>query len=173
MDCADEDFVFEMGFFYPIQSIDAFIANGDLAASAKAQLLSIRHDALQAFKAGNFSLSEAHTRALDNACRIAGMLEAAKTGAKFQLGRKSLTGGPIRKAIARLLAKSPGMKNPELWEAIKMKPPRGWQVFDNRAGKYIEGPKSSKGMNYARFCNVAAEERRVLKEQKNHGLANP
>lgn len=55
------------------------------------------------------------------------------------------------------------MTNPALWGAIKAKPPRGWEVCENRVGKYIEGPNMA-NMSYERFCNVCGEERKKLKE---------
>ena len=86
----------------------------------------------------------------------------ADHGRKFP-GRKPGSGGPIRKAIARLLKASPTMENPELWAAVASKPPKGWTAFDNSQGKYLEGPAASDGMNYRRFCNVCSEERGKLK----------
>jgi hypothetical protein len=89
-------------------------------------------------------------------------VRAEKQGRLFLAGRKVNTGGPIRKAIAQLLAKYPGMKNADLWGRIKAKPPKGWQVFDNPRGKYIEGPRMA-NMIYARFCTVCSEERKKVK----------
>lgn len=80
----------------------------------------------------------------------------AHVGKKFKPKGRGM--GPIRKAIARLLKRNPGMKNAALWEALSANPPRDWEIRDNNLGKYIEGPKAA-NMNYARFCNVAAEER--------------
>lgn len=89
--------------------------------------------------------------------------EQARHGQVFKDGGRKLgTGSPIRKEVARLLKKNPAMKNPELWEAVKAKPPKGWQAFENRVGKYIEGPKMD-NMGYGRFCNVCGEERKKAK----------
>lgn len=92
---------------------------------------------------------------------------AATTGKKFRAGRTPATGGPIRKWIEQQLSKNPTMKNRELWAAIKAKPPRGWQVMENRQGKYLDGPKTGNvaknEMSYGRFSNVAKEERDKLK----------
>lgn len=87
----------------------------------------------------------------------------AMQGQAFLDGRKPGTGGPIRKAIRRLLAKDPTMKNPQLWSAIKANPPKGWEARDNKVGRYLDGPKAA-NMNYQRFCNVAAEERSRRKQ---------
>jgi hypothetical protein len=84
-------------------------------------------------------------------------------GIKFTEGRKSNTGGPIRKAIARLLKRNHDLKNPEIWAFLKSKPPKGWDFLENSAGKYIEGPKM-KNMNYQRFCNVCGEERKKIEK---------
>jgi hypothetical protein len=74
--------------------------------------------------------------------------------------------GLIRGAIVKLLAKYPEMKNPELWEAIKKKPPRGWQAFESvQLGKYLEGPTPSDGMKYGRFCTICGQERNKLEKK--------
>ncbi|WP_031598407.1 hypothetical protein [Ferrovum myxofaciens] len=91
-------------------------------------------------------------------------LVPAQTGEKFLSGRKPGTGGPIRKCIAKHLKKTPSMTNESLWDAIKGNPPTGFTVCDNRAGKYIEGPAKFHNMNFERFCNVCAEERRATKK---------
>jgi hypothetical protein len=151
---------------YSIDSIDNFIEGRqgvNLPEGARQQLIEMRHDALQAFKTKNFALMMAHAKALTNACYVFGMLKDAKHGAKFSKGRKANTSGPIRKAIQRLLKKSQALKNSELWEAIANRPPKGWEPFNNSMGRYMEGPKAGEGMSYARFCNVASEERRKLK----------
>lgn len=86
----------------------------------------------------------------------------AITGAKFKQGRKVNTVGPIRKAIARELKKNPDLMPRHLWEILASKPPKGWEFFDNSAGKYIEGPKGGDGMGYARFSEVCKEEKDKL-----------
>lgn len=92
------------------------------------------------------------------------VLKFVPIGVKFTQGRKKNTGSPIRKAVAKLLAKNPTLKNPELWDAISSKSPRGWRASDNRIGKYLEGPNMA-NMNYDRFCNVCGEERKKVKEK--------
>jgi len=88
----------------------------------------------------------------------------ASHGQRMMDGRRPGTTGPIRKAIAKLLKSNGGMKNAEIWRAIRSTPPKGWRVCENvRYGKYIEGP-GGRNMAYARFCNVCADERRELKK---------
>ncbi len=88
--------------------------------------------------------------------------DQAEHGQRFKDGRKPGSVGPIRKAIAKLLAKTPEMKNPELWDAIKNRPPRGWQAIEStRLGKYLEGPKMAH-MGYPSFCNVCSKERKKV-----------
>ena len=72
--------------------------------------------------------------------------------------------GTIYKAIARLLKKDASMKNAAIWEAIKNKPPKGWEVCDNRAGRYIEKTEGGRieNMGYRRFLNLCAEARNEL-----------
>jgi hypothetical protein len=85
----------------------------------------------------------------------------AMQGQKFSAGRKSGTGGPIRRAIAALLKKNPTMRPRELWATLSKRPPHGWTFCDNRLGRYIEGPKAQ-SMSYGRFSNVCKEERDKL-----------
>lgn len=97
------------------------------------------------------------------AAEAAAMLRPlAEHGKKFS-GRKPNSGGPIRKAVARLLKAQPALKNPELWAQIKKSPPRGFSVVDNTRRKFIDGPHQADGMEYPRFCNVCSEERKKLK----------
>ena len=87
-------------------------------------------------------------------------------GKKFT-ARKVDSIGPIRKFIRAQLTKSPALTNAQLWAAMSKKPLKGWQVFDNHLGKYLEGPAKANGdiqnVNYRRFTNIAATERRLLK----------
>jgi hypothetical protein len=83
----------------------------------------------------------------------------AALGEKFRRGRRVNTGGPIRKAIALALKRDQDMKPREIWAALAANPPRGWAFNENRLGRYIEGPKASDGMKYARFSNICNEER--------------
>lgn len=168
LDQNDAEFVLMSMFDYPVEVVDDFIdgLQGSTLPEETIDLLrEIRHDALQAYIAKNIPLMEAKLQGLHMACRVAGMLPAAKLGSKFKKGRKQGSSGPIRKAIARLLKKTPAMKNAELWRAIKDNPPRGWKVYENRAGHYIEGPEAGDNMGYERFCNVSAEERKKLNQK--------
>lgn len=162
LDQSDAEFVLISEPEYRVEAVDDFIDAGTLPEETISLLRGMRHDALQAYLGKNIPLLEARLQGLYMACRAAGLLNSARIGVKFKRGRKPNTGGPIRKAIAKLLAKSPDVKNPELWNAIENRPPRGWAVCDNRIGRYIEGPRGS-NMSYERFCNVAAEERKKLK----------
>lgn len=85
-------------------------------------------------------------------------------GNKFTNGRKPGTGGPIRNAIAEILNENHDMKNPELWQEVTAKPPRGWIAYDNRQGKYFEGPTVDDHMGQRRFFTVCGEERKKLKQ---------
>ena len=166
LDQNDAELVLMSSWDYPVEYVDDFIdgLHGVTLPNETIDLLRwMRHDALQAYIGKNIPLMEAHLRGLHMACRAAGMLDSARTGVKFKRGRKTNTPGPIRKAITRLLLKNPSMSNADLWAAVEAKPPRGWTVFNNRAGRYIEGPKTGSEMKYARFCNVSAEERKKLK----------
>ena len=90
----------------------------------------------------------------------------AEHGEKFNKGGRGA--GPIRKAIAKLLAQKPTMKNPELWEAIKKKPPRGWCVEEPKYFRelrpQIVGPNpETDHMGERRFYTVCGQERGKLK----------
>lgn len=93
--------------------------------------------------------------------------DQAEHGQRFKDGRKPGSGGPIRKAIAKLLAKNPTMKNPDLWGAIKKKPPKGWSAEEPRYFNFepeLLGPNpETDHMSYRRFCTVCGEERRKVK----------
>lgn len=96
----------------------------------------------------------------------------AVAGKKFTAGRKPGTGGPIRKAIARLLKKDRAMKPRDVWRELAANPPRGWAFCETpRLGKYIEGPKGGQGMGYPHFSNACKEEKDKLYPQKNQELA--
>ena len=92
-------------------------------------------------------------------------IENAQRGRVFNKGRKPGTGSPIRKAIARLLKSDGAMKNATVWERIKAKPPKGYSLLEMNNRKYIDGPAVPCDMEYARFCNVASEERGKLKKK--------
>src|SRR4029434_8626908 len=82
-------------------------------------------------------------------------------GRKMTAGRKPGTVGPIRLAIRTVLAKTPAIKNDPLWEVLKAKPPQGWTFYENKLGRYIEGPKPTDGMGWRSFCNAASDERKL------------
>ncbi len=114
---------------------------------------------------GNLTEGELHDLLAERAAAIeeaAALRPIADHGKKFADGRTPGSGGPIRKAIARLLKKNSALKNPQLWDAIKSRPPRGWSVFENRHGKYIEGPTNDDRMGQRRFFNICGEERRKI-----------
>ena len=87
----------------------------------------------------------------------------ASFAAPFKTNAKGRGKSVIRKAIGKLLHKSPGMSNAQLWEALKAKPPKGWEFTESpRLGKYATGPKNE-NMEYSSFRNRAADERREVK----------
>lgn len=156
-------------------SIDGFL-NGseglDVWASAIGQsnrvhLMELREKAFHAFKQENMPLMAAHIESLfafaeHIGYRFSVHADAIK-GKRFKPGRQAGAASPIRKAIAKLLEKSPDLKNEDLRSKIAANPPKGWAFYDNRAGKYFEGP-SNQNMSYARFCNVASLERGKLRK---------
>jgi hypothetical protein len=86
--------------------------------------------------------------------------EQAETGQRFKQGRKPGTVGPIRKEVARLLKKCPGITTPAIWKTIASNPPKGWQAFESaKMGKYLEGP-DMQNVGYRRFQNICSEERK-------------
>lgn len=96
--------------------------------------------------------------------------DLTERGRKFSQGRADDSIGPIRKFVRSALAKNPRMRNAELWEALKRKPPRGCAVMENRLGKYIEGPKPGDEMTHRTFLNVCSLERATL---RNSRLSEP
>jgi len=93
---------------------------------------------------------------------LAGELAAFAVPFKDNSNKKPRTPSAIRKAIARELKKDAGLMPRHLWAKLASSPPKGWEFFDNSAGKYIEGPKGGDGMGYARFSEVCKEERDKL-----------
>lgn len=82
-------------------------------------------------------------------------------GKKFLDGRKIGSIGAIRKFIRTTLKKDSSLKNEELWEAIRKRPPKGWTAMENSAfGRYVEGPSPRDNVKWSSFCNIAAKERR-------------
>lgn len=85
------------------------------------------------------------------------------TAALFTTGRKAGTKGTIRKAVASLLKKHPDMKNPQLWDALKAKPPKGCEFCNNSLGEYIDRPGGY--TSYATFRNICSEERKEQRQR--------
>lgn len=82
-------------------------------------------------------------------------------GKKFRDGRKPGTISPVRKFIRAALKKNPASTNNELWDAIVKRPPKGWTPIESpRLGRYIERPRPAGNVGWARFRNIAAEERK-------------
>lgn len=92
---------------------------------------------------------------------LAGALAAFAVPFKKHSGKLKKP-GPIRKRIAIELKKNPELMPRQLWAILTSKPPKGWEFFDNRAGKDITGPKGGDGMGYARFSEVCKEEKDKL-----------
>ncbi len=87
----------------------------------------------------------------------------ASFAAPFKTNAKGRGKSVIRKAIGKLLHKTPSMSNAQLWAALKAKPPKGWEFTESpRLGKFATGPKNE-NMEYSSFINRAADERRELK----------
>ncbi|MEY4593014.1 MAG: hypothetical protein RIR18_1909 [Pseudomonadota bacterium] len=168
----DAEFVFMSSFDYPVEFVDDFIdgLHGvTLTDKTISELGGIRHDALHAYTANNIELMESNLRALDIACRLAGMVDSAKLGVKFKRGRRINATGPIRKAITKLLTKNPMMKNPELWDEIKNNLPKGWELETPRYFYFkpsLIGPNPSKDhVTQSRFNNICGEERKKIKQK--------
>lgn len=163
----EQCFVFEAWEMHGIDilELDTFIRSGPLLDADRASAIQDRERASSLYAAGGFDHAMEVIRLLLMMRQIVEKLvPAAKTGKKFIAGRKPGAAGPIRKAIAKLLKKNPGFKNPDLWAALSANPPRGWNFFDNREGRYIEGPRIAEDhMVYGRFCTVCGEERKKLK----------
>ena len=127
-------------------------AISDMRAAAEAGNMTAVRDASKTFELARAAMQ-----------KIRPVEDLAFLARKFKKGRKIGAGGPIREAIKLLLKKSPAMKNPELLSQIGAKPPRGWTYFDNRQGKYFEGPAIGDHMVKGRFYTVCGEERKKIK----------
>lgn len=87
--------------------------------------------------------------------------KSSELGERFNKGRKAGSGSAIRKSLALLLAQDPALKPAAAWRVLSKSPPGGWSFHDNRAGKYIEGPKAGDGMSYPRFQNLVLEVKKL------------
>ena len=100
-----------------------------------------------------------------------GLMPLGERGKKFANGRKIGTIGPVRTKVQQYLKKQYLKKQPtasakDVWDGLKSKPPKGWQFFENRSGRYIETDSASGGIkqtSFGRFANVVSEERRKMK----------
>jgi hypothetical protein len=131
----------------------------------KGELQRIRNRMEDAHRAGQLDLLDGWFHAYSIGLKSAVLLcPLATFGQPFKkhssLKRKP---GPIRKAIARELKKNPALKNREIFSSLAATPPKGWTFFDNRAGRYIEGPTKHDDMGYPRFSEICLEERNKLK----------
>jgi hypothetical protein len=158
---------------FSLASLDDYLQEDDWEKSEAAKEIRAVHilrraHALQAFKTGNTDLAFAWINFLFAAMRASKrqefLLPLSRTGKKFSVGRKVGTVGPVRAAIRRYLKRSPTARTAEIWSSLESKPPRGWEFFDNRFGRYIEtnGPEST---SYRRFGNIVSEERKLLAQQ--------
>ncbi len=158
---------------FNLAALDDYLQEDDWNASAAAQevralIIQRRAQALDAFKVFNTELAFAWINFLFAAMRASKrqefLLPLSRTGKKFSSGRKIGTVGPVRAEIRRYLKRSPTARTAEIWSSLESKPPRGWEFFDNRLGRYIEtnGPEST---SYRRFGNIVSEERKLLAQK--------
>lgn len=142
--------------------IESQISNLDEAEENRRTLETWLKDLRTAHEAGNVEL---RILAID---RLLLGLKATKqwiplsaVGAKFIAGRKPGAAGRVRRAIAAHLKQHPNAKNPEIWEALRSKPPKGWCFYANRLGEYIEHQDGE--TKRAQFNNICGEERRKIR----------
>lgn len=149
-----------------LEFLDDFIESEKLPSWARDDLLAMRGDALNAYRARNYELAVARASALEWACRFYGQNIAAapdvRQGRRFK-GKKKGSAGPVKTAVRKILKKNPRMKSSSIWDSLKDALPRGWLVCENRAGKYIEGKKAGQGCEYKRFQDICSEVRGELR----------
>lgn len=140
-------------------------ARGIVVPSQLADLREQREKVLQLHQEGELVAAVWAAQALWNAVGhlndSMATRKARLLGEQFSSGRKRGTGGPVRRAIAKALQKSPRLTSKALWEGFVSKPPKGWIFRDNHLGKYAEGPANAE-MKWGRFQNVCSEERKKL-----------
>lgn len=131
----------------------------------KAELMRIRHSMGEAHRAGHAELRDAWFHSYVYGLKAAAFLcPLATFGQPFKKhSNAKRKPGQIRKAIARELKKNSSLKNREIFSNLAASPPKGWAFFDNRAGRYIEGPTKPDDMGYPRFSEICLEERTKLK----------
>ena len=82
------------------------------------------------------------------------------TGRKFTVGRKRGTVGKLRSWIRKWVAKHPSAMPSQAWEALKAKPPKGFEVCASSV--WVAGDGET---GIARFKNIVSEERRALRDE--------
>lgn len=96
-----------------------------------------------------------------------GMQPYVEHGIKMRLGRKVGADGFWRKKVRALLKKKKSITNDEIWQHFKLNPPRDWDAAEYDGVPYFAGPEG-KELKYKTLCNIAADERRILKAGKKN-----
>lgn len=143
--------------------LDIFTESGEGAESQRTRPIPPEHfDAVGQLAHYRWAVSLGSERGLESLIDK-NIAKQAITGKKFHEGRKPNTIRPVRKFIRAELKQNPNAKNQEIWISLKSRPPKGWAVREtSRIGLYIEGPKTSDNVGWRRFCNIAADERKLL-----------
>lgn len=131
--------------------------------------------ALRLAAIGEFAAAGRIFRTLLNGETIPALIKSlAREGKKFRAGRKSGSIRPVRKFIRSRLKQNHSIKNQEIWDDIRSRPPKGWTPMQNaRLGRYIEGPNPGDNVGWPRFRNIAAQERKLLRNSRNSEGVKP
>jgi hypothetical protein len=97
---------------------------------------------------------------LDREEAIRTLKPKAAHGKKFT-GRKPGSFGKLHKWVQKFIAKHPHAMPAQAWEALKNRPPKGFEVVDGfKPYVWVDGEGAT---GLARFKNIVSEERRALK----------
>src|SRR5688572_17706683 len=142
-------------------AVERKLADGTLSPVEKLVVEVAMLKAQQSFTTATQKLGAAVTAASNQAV-IVRLSEDANFGKPFRRGKRKGANGIFLTLVKRLLRAKPKLSNMEIWRSVSNHPPTGWTAFDNRTGKYLEGPKL-KNISFKTLCNNAAIARTAMK----------
>jgi hypothetical protein len=83
----------------------------------------------------------------------------AKHGDRFRPGKPKGSLSPLATTIKKYLAKHQNATSDEVWEALKLRPPRGHHFCENSLGRYVEYDQPGKNTEYRTFQNLVSKHR--------------
>lgn len=154
---------------FSLVAFDNFLEATDwTGAGAKANLehlLKRRSEAIAAFTGKNLRLMRAIIEGLAAQQQLIQADEAlrpkARHGSKF-VAKKPGSSGPVRKAVASALRKSPTLKVEGVWGVLASNPPKNLEFYGTTAERRYIRRKDHPDTGWRRFQNIVSEERKKI-----------